>query len=135
MATNNMDKIDKILCPSCLTENDPKDVFCSKCNASIGQQATIDPVTSAISEGRAMTDAIRQPKKLIIVIGMWLFYGTAIAVYLIILIGTQYKDIIDFGIFNAWPFVIFGTLILFCLFFPILTTRNYLRYKKSLKLQ
>jgi ABC-type glucose/galactose transport system permease subunit len=112
---------EKILCPSCMSENTPQEIFCSNCNMPIGQSATIDPVASAISEGLSISDAVREPGKLIIVIGMWIFYGVPIIAYLITIIGTL----------DISTFIIFGGLIVFCLILPILTTRNFIIKKKK----
>jgi hypothetical protein len=126
-----MDKIDKILCPSCLAENNPNDVFCCKCNASIGQQATIDPVSSAVSEGRAMSDGIREPKKLIIVIGTWLFFGLPLIGYLVVLVNILMNSP-SFENGTILLLILLGFASLWCLFFCVLTTRNYIRYKRNL---
>jgi hypothetical protein len=126
-----MEPINKILCPSCLTENNPNDNYCCKCNASIGQQSTIDPVLSAVAEGRAISEAIREPHKLIVVIGIWMLFGAELLAWAIIFYGTVITDLFNFGDFNIIPFILFAVFTFIYLYFCILTTRNYLRYKRN----
>lgn len=122
----NMEDINKVVCQSCLHENDSKAAFCEKCNAPIGQYVTTDPVQSAISEGRALSDGIRRPMSPIVVVGIWILFAPFVIAYFVMAGIT----IIEGDIFN--PFAIgIGLLGVAFGFLVVKTTRNYLKLKKE----
>ena len=113
-----MQKADKIVCQSCLHENESSAAFCEKCNAPIGQHATTDPVQSAITEGRSLSDGIHRPGKPIIVIGIWTLFVPFVIVYLI-MAGTI---ILEGDVFN--PFAIGIGLLAVAFGFLVVKTRE-----------
>ena len=68
------------LCLQCLTENRPESHFCRKCGAPLSSFAAIGPFESVFAEGNVYRRAAEQPRRLIVVLGMWLIFGiTALA--------------------------------------------------------
>jgi hypothetical protein len=121
-----------IICPSCLHENKDKEKYCEKCNIPIGITATIDPVQSAVYEGRGISDGIMKPKKKIIVFGMWLLFIPYVILYIYFGILLIFQS----GEFNLIGFLIslvFGLLALFFGFLVVKTTRNYLKLRNESK--
>ena len=70
------------LCPRCLEPLPAGVDFCPKCQVPLTVKATTDPYQELISEGFAYREAAEDPRRAIVVIGMWLLWGP------IFLIGT-----------------------------------------------
>ena len=65
-------------CPSCLTENNTSADFCSECGHPIGNFVNLDPVDQIQSQGHLFMEATNNPRSLIIIVGLWLYFGIAI---------------------------------------------------------
>jgi hypothetical protein len=65
-----------VICPKCLLSNATTAAFCADCGAPIGMVSTIDPIQQIHAEGFAYRSAVDGPPKLIILIGMWLLFGS-----------------------------------------------------------
>jgi len=89
----------------------------------------MDPFKSAIIEATVIGSAIKRPKKLIVVIGMWILLGVYAIDYLFTAIASFSDASFDFSaiIFG----LVFGLIGIFFLILATLSTRNYLRYKKE----
>jgi len=74
------DLLDRVLCPSCLTENVDGEPFCKKCGAPIGFGATYGPYESVLAQGHALRQAAEGRPKLVILLGTWLLFGPVVAI-------------------------------------------------------
>lgn len=63
------------LCMSCLFPNHPADHFCAKCGAPLTSYAATAPFESAFAKGHAYRQATEKPRRLIVVLGMWMIFG------------------------------------------------------------
>lgn len=70
------------ICQSCFHENEGNAEYCEKCNAPIGNYSTLDPMQTALSEGRYITDSINKPRNFLVVLGFWIFWGPYVLLYL-----------------------------------------------------
>jgi hypothetical protein len=119
--------METILCPNCQEENEIERIYCKNCNYPIGTNATTDPVQSAIAEGTGIGKGIKSPKKLIIVIGMWLLFGVFAVVYLFLATMTLADNLLNpMGILLTVLAIIFLAIAIF-------TTINYGKYRKKLE--
>ena len=67
---------EKQLCLSCLSPNEPTAHFCAKCGAPLSSYAATGPFESLLAEGHVYRSAAERPRNGIVVIGMWLIFGT-----------------------------------------------------------
>ena len=65
-------------CPSCLKTNNTSAEFCSKCGNPIGNFVNLDPVDQIQSQGHLFSEATNNPRSIIIIVGLWLYFGIAI---------------------------------------------------------
>lgn len=63
------------LCVRCLAPNDPSAHFCVKCSAPLTAYASTGPFEHIFAQGAVYREAVQHPKKLIVVIGMWVIFG------------------------------------------------------------
>ena len=61
-----------MLCPSCLTENDPLTGFCAKCGRPLSSLSTIDPLQRAYAMGWVYRKCVSGPVGRIALIALWL---------------------------------------------------------------
>ena len=121
---------EEILCPSCLSPNDKNAQYCIKCNTPIGNSATIDPVLSAISEGRGISDGVNKPSKFIIVFGVWFLFLPCVAAFLYFSIIGFIENYSNIGILMS---ILCGLISLLFGFIILKTTYMYLKNKKNTK--
>ncbi len=82
------DSDEKELCLSCMFPNDPNTHFCSNCRAPMSSYAATGPFERILAEGHVYRQAAERPRKLIVVLGVWLiFVPMAIAGVTLIFIG------------------------------------------------
>jgi uncharacterized integral membrane protein len=67
------------LCPNCMTAPEPGAHVCKECGAPLDLFATTDPIETIRSQGWAYRRAASGRRSGIILLGMWLIFGTAIA--------------------------------------------------------
>ena len=67
------------LCPNCMAAPEPGAHVCKKCGAPLDLFATTDPIETIRSQGRAYRRAASGRRSGIVLLGMWLIFGTAIA--------------------------------------------------------
>lgn len=111
---------EKQLCTSCGAPNVPSAHFCARCGAPLSSYACMGPFESIFAEGFIYRQAVERPRSLIVVIGMWLLFGT-MAVAGAITIAMQagiISDLIGAGIAAVSAIMLWKT------------TRNYLRRKE-----
>ncbi|HEY3857053.1 MAG TPA: zinc ribbon domain-containing protein [Verrucomicrobiae bacterium] len=65
------------LCLHCMSPNDVAANFCAHCNAPLTSYAATGPMECLYAEGMACRFAAEQPRKLIVVLGVWLIFGPA----------------------------------------------------------
>ena len=63
------------VCPHCMADIDPLTNFCPKCGAPISSHATMLPFEGIFAQGWAYRNAVSQPGRPIVVLGMWLIFG------------------------------------------------------------
>ena len=111
------------LCVSCMAPNEPSAHFCIKCGAPLCSYASTGPFESVFAEGAVYRQAAERPRSLIVVLGIWLIFGTLTLAGLVMIwmgrdIGVQYAA--------------FGALMLaFSILMVWKTTRNYLTRGKT----
>ena len=66
---------EKQLCVGCSFPNEPLAHFCVKCGAPLSSYAATGPFESRFAEGYAFREAAERPRSLIVVLGVWLFFG------------------------------------------------------------
>jgi len=67
------------MCTSCGSMQEGNGHFCEKCGAPLTQHAHSDYVLGIQSRGFALHQATTNPKKLIVVLGIWLWVGPSLA--------------------------------------------------------
>ncbi|HVU26819.1 MAG TPA: zinc ribbon domain-containing protein [Verrucomicrobiae bacterium] len=76
------------LCTSCAAPNLPSANFCVKCGAPLTSYAGIAPFERLFAEGFVYRQAAEQPRRLIVVIGIWIIFGSiALGSLIIISLG------------------------------------------------
>src|SRR5689334_21739715 len=75
------------MCTSCGSMQEGNGHFCEKCGAPVTQHAHSDYVLGIQSRGFALHQATTNPKKFIVVIGIWLWVGTSFAFCLSVLLS------------------------------------------------
>ncbi len=66
--------------------------FCAECGAPLTSYASTGPFEHLFAEGAAYRQAATRPRKLIVVVGVWLIFGAAIL--------TGVEMLSGFGMFN-----------------------------------
>jgi hypothetical protein len=66
---------EKQLCVSCVFPNDPEAHFCAKCGAPLSSYAATGPFERIFAEGHVYRQAVERPRRLIVVIGIWMIFG------------------------------------------------------------
>jgi hypothetical protein len=64
-----------VICPSCLTPNSANQHFCQKCGTPLTSHAEIDPMGQIFAQGDVFRKAIDNPRRPIVIVGMWLICG------------------------------------------------------------
>lgn len=62
------------LCTSCAAPNEPTADFCRKCGAPISWYSKIGPFESIFAQGFIWREAAQRPRRLIVVVGIWLIF-------------------------------------------------------------
>jgi hypothetical protein len=62
------------LCTSCAAPNRPNADFCVKCGAPISWYSKIGPFESIFAQGFILREATGRPRRLIVVLGIWLIF-------------------------------------------------------------
>src|SRR5690606_24922835 len=63
------------LCLACLAPNDLSAHFCTKCGGPMTSYAAAGPIESILAEGYAYRWAVERPRKLTVVLGVWVLFG------------------------------------------------------------
>jgi hypothetical protein len=66
---------EKQLCLSCMFPNEPAAHFCAKCGAPMTSYAATGPFEHLFAEGHVYRQAAERPRRLIVVLGIWLIFG------------------------------------------------------------
>ena len=127
---------DRAVCPKCMTPNDPREHFCSKCATPMSSFAAIDPIFSIWARGDTWRMASSRPTSRIVLIGMWLLCVPAGLYFAVVLIwiwsapamiqaesGDQLSDLFA-------SLVLLAVMALYAAI-VIKTTRNYLRHARG----
>jgi hypothetical protein len=118
---------EKQLCTSCTTPNETNANFCINCGAPLSSYANIAPFERLFSEGFIYRQAAENPRKLIVVLGVWFMFGLG-GMGGLIIIGLGQRS-------GYWPAIVAdligGGVVLFSLVMILKCTRNYLTRKRS----
>jgi len=117
---------EKKLCVSCMFPNDPDDHFCAKCGAPMTSYAAIGPFESLFAEGYVYRQAVERPRKFIVVLGMWLIFGTVAIVSTVLLFVDRGMDLQDDLVFLSCAFSLPISLVLIWK-----TTQSYLNRSQA----
>ncbi len=105
-------------CPSCLTGNSISATFCSKCGLPIGVYVNLDPVSQIKSQGHLFREATNKPRSLIILLGLWIYFGLTIFEMSLVILFSD----LDFHFLTDVLFV--GIVVVSCLILHK-ATKNY----------
>lgn len=120
------------VCPRCLEPIPLGAHFCNRCSTPLTFHATTGPYESIFAEGFAYREASSNPRKPIILIGMWLLWGPSFAVSLL-MFGISVAACFEQGSL-PWILVpLFGSGV--CVWFTgallFKTTKNYVRIREE----
>ena len=133
-ARRNVDE-GRPLCPNCLAVNEPLAHFCRECGTPMTSHAEIDPLGQIYAIGDTCWKATRGRSSLIVLIGMWLIFGTPLVVLSIVLLMLLMAMTSD-EILGLLPQPLFGGILKMLVILGICgiyvailikTTKNYLR--------
>jgi hypothetical protein len=112
---------EKQLCINCMAPNEPSAHFCIKCGAPLSSYASTGPYESIFAEGFLYRQAAEHPRKLIVVLGVWLIFG-------LMAVGGVFSIayVQEFGFAFA---IGGGAMLAFSVTMIWKTTRNYLARK------
>lgn len=77
--TPSADATEHALCLQCLAANVPTAHFCGECGAPLSPYAATAPFESLLAEGHAWRRATGNPRRLVVVLGMWLLFAPMVA--------------------------------------------------------
>lgn len=77
--TPSADEAERALCLQCLAPNVPTAHFCGECGAPLSSYAATAPFESLLAEGHAWRRATGNPRRLVVVLGMWLLFAPMVA--------------------------------------------------------
>lgn len=118
---------EKQLCIRCLAPNEPLAHFCAKCGAPLSSYASTGFLESAYAEGAVYRAAAERPRKLIVVLGVWMIFGAiALAGAVILAVSTE-------GGFHDK--IIGAAMLAFSLVMIVKTTKNYFAKPKPVEPQ
>ena len=114
---------EKQLCVKCMFPNDPLAHFCGKCGAPLSPYAATGPFESVFAEAHVYRQASESPRNVIVLLGVWLMFGTLALAGLTLLVISRSMGIIP-GAMGAF-FLMISLDMLWK------TTRNYMRKGKT----
>jgi hypothetical protein len=78
------------LCLGCLTPYLPEAHFCAKCGAPLSSYAATGPFERLFAEGHVYRQAAEQPRRFVVVAGVWLIFGpVGLAALALIFMGSR----------------------------------------------
>jgi hypothetical protein len=122
------------LCPTCLAALEPGQHFCRRCASPLTATASTDPIGSIYAQGAMYRNAVAHPRKLIVVIGIWMLCGplalacTGGFVWFIATLLRPRPRVTSFHVDSPDPifgmYTLFGSLVFGTIVFRV--TKNYL---------
>ena len=111
------------LCISCTFPNDPEAHFCVKCGAPLTAYSATAPLERILAEGYIYRQASERPRKLVVVLGVWMIFGV---------LGMQGFLIAWVGRELGFVWILAGVLLMAISVVMIAkTTRNYLSQRDA----
>ena len=84
------DSDEKQLCVSCMFPNELAAHFCATCGAPMSSYAATGPFEHLFAEGHVYRQAAERPRSFVVVLGIWLIFGTmALAGVALLFIGRE----------------------------------------------
>lgn len=121
-----------MVCLSCLHENVSGRDLCEKCGAPIGKYTTFMPLERTLAEGVCYRSAVSNPRRPIIVIGIWFLFlpGSLLLFYSLFIVWSIafHKWPLPSGCGVAGSFFFLGLISTAILY---RTTSNYIKMKKA----
>jgi len=114
------------LCRTCLAPNAPGATFCRDCGAPLSGYAATGPFESLLAEGHVYRSAVERPQKLIVLLGMWVIFGSAALAGLAILALARH-DLSPLALTIGSMIVVGAAIILWR------TTRNFVRARSAVR--
>ena len=127
VGASEVENHERELCRTCLEPNEPGATFCKDCGAPLSSYAATGPFESLLTEGHLYRQAAEHPRKLIILIGMWLIFGFVAFTSAFVLLASSTKNGSLWGRIFGLPLFAIATAILWR------TTRNYFRIRSAAK--
>ena len=91
------ENVENVLCTSCMAANNPIDDFCKECGCPIGQFVNLDPLKRIYSMGWVYRRSASGPISRIVLVGIWLIFGTSLASSVFVLAYSEFFDGISDG--------------------------------------
>jgi hypothetical protein len=79
---HDSDDVEQLLCPHCLRPTDPVSNFCHECDGPKNAHSAIDPMGQVYTAGHTYRVATDRPIKLVVLLGLWLFFSTQLLLLL-----------------------------------------------------
>jgi len=106
------------LCVSCMAPNETEAHFCAECGAPMTSYASTGPFEHIFAEGHVYRQAAERPRRLVVVLGIWVIFGWTTLAAVWMLFSSREGDI---------PYFITGAFLLpVSLVMIWRTTRSYL---------
>ena len=113
------DELERPVCPHCLEINDSDSPSCLRCGGPLLPIATVGPYERIATEGFVLREAATRPKRLIVVVGIWLLCFPIVIVSAISVFSEPCAGLVSLLIAIIPAILIFKT------------TQNYLRHRRS----
>jgi hypothetical protein len=110
---------EELTCPHCLEVNGPASVTCTRCGGPLLPIATVGPYEQIQTQGFAMREAVTRPRRLVVVVGIWLLNLPALLFGVIEAVRNPDAALVFL------PFVLLPGFLIFK------TTRNYLKHRAA----
>ena len=123
------ENVENVLCTSCMAENVPTNDFCKECGCPIGQFVNLDPLKRIYSMGWVYRRSASGPISRIVLVGIWLIFGTSLGGSVIMLAALKNFDGISDGP-GLW-YNILLTLLSAAILYRV--TRNYFWWRQKEK--
>jgi len=107
------------LCAQCMTGNPPGSHFCRLCGAPLSSYAATGPFESLFAEGHLYRRAAEHPRRLVVVLGIWLIFGIMGSVG-VMLLATSWEPANLPGVLTGIGMLVISVVLI------AKTTRNYL---------
>lgn len=114
------------LCPQCMARNIPGTHFCTDCGSPLSSHAAIGPFEHLFAQGHVYRRATEQPRKFIVVAGIWLIFGPV--AFLAAFLG-----LFEWQQGNRFGLLLMAVLFSVSLVLIVRSTANYISSRRTTK--